>query len=68
LSTQASTKIGNTRLSLSVAGCIVCGTEYSWEWRTAKTITVKIGRKDFEIPIFICGDCFLKKGGQQVLL
>ena len=49
--------IGKARIEVRAQGCIDCGTFWSHAWEVARTLTVTIGKRTFDLDIHRCGDC-----------
>jgi hypothetical protein len=52
-----SLRVGKTIVSVEVERCTKCGTLWSYDWDTAKTINATIGKKTQTLSIPICGKC-----------
>lgn len=64
---EARFRFAHARVEVHVEGCIKCGTLWSHQWRPAKKMPVRIGAREAEVTLYICGDC-LEKGGESLLL
>ena len=61
-------QVGKSTIEVTVEGCIQCGTRWSSGWTVAKILTVKIGKREQAISLFICADCQKATEGRQALL
>lgn len=53
--------VGKTKVRVRSDGCFHCGTEQSSDWSVDHYITIQIGKRVGDIPVWMCADCEAKK-------
>ena len=60
--TALKTSFGEAKVTIDVEGCMNCGTIGSDMWMPIKSISFILNGKANTLQIYLCGDCFRKKG------
>ena len=53
--------VGKAKVRISAEGCIDCGTLWSHAWEVARVLTIRIGKRTYQLDIHRCGDCMKKQ-------
>lgn len=54
---MATYQIGKATLSISVEGCVQCGTRWSSAWTLAREVPLSIGAKKTVVRLHLCAQC-----------
>lgn len=54
---MATHQIGRANITISVEGCLKCGTRWSSAWTLAREVPISIGAKKTVIRLHLCADC-----------
>lgn len=68
MSTAGTYRIGKTKITVDVEGCVKCGTLWSSDWFVTRVIDVVIATKKYQVAIHICADCQKKKPVTEIML